>query len=198
METNEKTMSSQESLKIISDMISRTKTNIKQSAFHLLFWGWLITILSLSEYFISLFTNFENPWIVWLLTIPGVFVSLIYGFVKGSRQKVYTYAERIYMWIWLGFLFTVSIMVIFIASMNSMHIVGPFILLLAAFAVFISGIVIKFKALVLGAVAIWIFALVGFFAGPHISPLTIPAAVITGYLVPGYMLKKERTDNANF
>ena len=109
MENNEKFMSGQESIKIISDMINRTKMNLQQGSFHLLFWGTLILVCSLSEYLLYTFTPFENPWRVWLLTLPGVFVSLIYGFIKGSRQTVYTYAERIYMWLWLGFLFTAII-----------------------------------------------------------------------------------------
>ncbi len=195
METHEKTMSSEESLKIISDMISRTKMNIRESSFHLLFWGWFIAVLSLAEYFLSIFSGFEKPWLVWLLTIPGVFVSLIYGFVKGSKQQVHTYAERIYMWIWLAFLLTTTILVVFIGIENRFHIVGPFILLQAAFAVFISGIVIKFRPLIIGGISIWIFSLIGFFAGPYISPLAIPAAVITGYLIPGYMLKKTEAGN---
>ncbi len=195
METNEKKMSSEESLKIISDMITRTKINIRQSAFYLLFWGWLITLVSLSDYFISIFSGFEKPWLVWLLTIPGVIVSLIYGFVKGSKQQVFTYAEKIYMWIWMGFLVTTIILVVFIGFENRMQIVGPFILLLAAFAVFISGIVIKFTPLIIGGISIWVFAIIGFFAGPIISPLAMPAAVISGYLIPGYMLKKSKSQN---
>mgnify|MGYP006282772863 CR=1 FL=1 len=195
MENNENKMSSTESLKIISDMINRTKMNIKESAFHLLFWGWLITIISLTEYFLTIFSVLEEPWIVWLLTIPGVFVSMIYGFVVGKKQQVYTYADRLFMWIWLSFLVSTTILVVYIGSVNLMHLVGPFILLMAAFAVFISGIVIKFKPLIAGGISIWIFSLIGFFTGPAISPLAIPAAVITGYLVPGYMLKKTGTEN---
>jgi len=195
METNEKTMSSQESIKIISDMIKKTKINVSHSAFYLIFWGWLVTILSLSEYFITIFTDFENPWLVWLLSIVGVIVSMIYGFSKGSKQKVYTYAESIYMWVWMGFLTTATILVIFIGFLNKMAVVGPFILLVAAMAIFISGIVMKFKPLIWGGVSIWVFSVIGFFAGPYIGPLAIPAAVITGYLIPGYMLKKERPDN---
>jgi hypothetical protein len=192
MENNEKLMSGQESLKIISDMINRTKMNIQQGTFHLLFWGSLIVICSLSEYLLYTFTSFENPWLVWLLTIPGVFVSLIYGFIKGSRQTVYTYAERIYMWLWLSFLLTAIILFVFMGFENRMHTVGSYILMLAALPTFLSGVIIKFKPLVFGGISMWILSLIGFFAGPSIGPLAVPVAMITGYLIPGYMLKKER------
>ena len=52
METDEKVMSGEESLRIISEMINKTKVNISQGSFHLLFWGWLIFVCSLSEYFL--------------------------------------------------------------------------------------------------------------------------------------------------
>ncbi|MBN1388458.1 MAG: hypothetical protein JW965_08435 [Bacteroidales bacterium] len=195
MENNEKIMSSEESLKIISDMINRTKTNIREASFHLLFWGWLIVVCSLSEYLLYTLTSMENPWLAWLLTIPGVFVSLIYGFVKGSKQTVYTYADRLYMWSWLGFLFAAIILFVFLGFEKRMYAVGPYILMLAAFPTFLSGVIIKFRPLIFGGISIWILSLVCFFAGPSIGPLAVPAAMITGYLIPGYMIKNNGFKN---
>ena len=195
MENRETTLSSEKSLEIISEMINRTKMNIRHGAFHLLFWGWLVALLSLSEYFLDRFTTFGHPWWVWGLTIPGIFVSMIYGYRQGSRQAVQSYTERIYKWIWLAFIVALSTLFVFLGVNEMMHKVGPFILLFAAFAVFLSGIVIKFKPLIFGAICIWVFSVFGIFAGPSIAPLAVPAAVITGYLVPGYMLKNSETKN---
>jgi len=104
METNEKMMTGEESLKIITEMINRTKVNITQGSFHLLLWGWLIFLCSLADYILMRFIGFEHSYYVWFLIIPGIFVSLIYGFTKGRQAKVHTYAEMIYMWTWIGFL----------------------------------------------------------------------------------------------
>src|ERR1035437_5567704 len=41
MENEEKMMTGEESLRIITEMINKTKVNISQGSFHLLFWGWL-------------------------------------------------------------------------------------------------------------------------------------------------------------
>ena len=54
MENDEKMMTGEESLKIITEMINRTKVNIRQGSFHLLFWGWLITVCSLSEWLLCM------------------------------------------------------------------------------------------------------------------------------------------------
>jgi hypothetical protein len=187
METNEKMMTGEESLKIITEMINRTKVNISQGSFHLLLWGWLIFLCSLADYILMRFTGFEHSYYVWFLVIPGIFVSLIYGFTKGRQAKVHTYAEMIYMWTWIGFLGT--FIALFIIQAKRMEMFGQYILLLAGFATFVTGFIIKFRPLIIGGVCFWIIAVAVSFAGPSLAPLGMPLAVITGYLIPGYMLK---------
>lgn len=187
MENEEKLMTSEESLEVIRAMINRSYVDLKQSSFHLLFWGWLIFACSLSEFLLWKFTDFANPWYVWLFVIPGVFVSMIYGFVKGRRQHVFTYATGIYVWAWIAFM--VSSIVLFVVHSGSMESVSKYILLLAAMPVFISGVVLKFRPLMWGAVSFWVFALAAHFGSQTISGLAVPAAMITGYLVPGYLLR---------
>ena len=187
MENEEKLMTGEESLKIITDMINKTKVNIRQSSFHLLLWGWLIFFCSLSEYLLFKFTDYATPWYIWFFVIPGVCVSMIYGFVKGRRESVYTYATSLYVWTWIGFL--ISAIVLFILVWDRMESVTPLILTMAAIPAFISGFIIKFKPLIIGASTFWIFALIAHFGGPDISQLAIPVAMLTGYLIPGYILK---------
>jgi len=189
MENEEKLMTGEESLKIITEMINKTKVNIRQGSFHLLFWGWLIFACSLSEYLLFKFTDFASPWYVWFFVIPGVFVSMIYGYTKGRKESVFTYATKLYVCTWMGFLF--SAIVLFIIVWQRMESVAPLILILAAMPTFISGFIIKFKPLIIGAITFWIFALVAHFGGPDISTLAVPAAMLTGYLIPGYMLRNK-------
>lgn len=189
METDEKLMTGEESLKIITDMISRTKVNIRNSSFHFLFWGWLILACSLSEYILWKFTEISSYWYVWFFVIPGVFVSLIYGFKTGRKARFYTYADNIYVWTWMAFL--IAGVVLFIILSDKMQFVAPFILTLAAIPTFLSGFIIKFRPLILGGITFWIFALIARFAGNEISALAVPVAMFTGYLLPGYMLKRK-------
>lgn len=187
MENEEKMMTGEESLKIITEMINKTKVNIQQGSFHLLFWGWLLIICSLSAWLLAKYTGYSHPYAVWFLVIPGSFVSMIYGFVNGRKAKVRTYSESLYMWTWIGFLFTA--MVLFIVQAKNMQSVTPYILLLAGFPTFLSGFIIKFKPLILGGVCFWIIALLVSFAGPSLAQLGTPVAMLIGYLIPGYMLK---------
>ena len=191
MENNEKMMTGEESLKIITEMINRTKVNIRQGSFHLLFWGWLITVCSLSEWLITKLTSYPHPYYVWILVIPGAFVSMIYGSVNGRKEKVHTYADMLYMWTWIGFLF--AAIVLFIVQSDKMENVTPYILLLAGFPTFLSGFIIKFKPLIAGGICFWVIAILVHFAGPSLALLGTPVAMLTGYLIPGYMLRNKVT-----
>jgi hypothetical protein len=189
MENEEKLMTGEESLKVITAMINKTRVSVTQSSFHLLFWGWLIFACSLSEFLIWKFTDFASPWYVWFFVIPGVFVSMIYGFTKGRKASLHTYAEGIYVWVWMAFF--IASVVLFIVHSNQMESVSKYILLVAAMPTFISGIVLKFKPLIWGGVSMWVLALAAHFGGDTISGLAVPVAMITGYLIPGYLLRKK-------
>ena len=189
MENDEKMMTGEESLKIITEMINRTKVNIRQGSFHLLFWGWLITVCSLSEWLITNLTHYAHPYYVWILVIPGAFVSMIYGAVTGRKAKVHTYADMLYMWTWIGFLF--AAIVLFIVQSDRMENITPYILLLAGFPTFLSGFIVKFKPLIAGGICFWVVAILVHFAGPSLTLLGTPVAMLTGYLVPGYMLRNK-------
>ena len=189
MENDEKMMTGEESLKIITEMINRAKVNIRQGSFHLLFWGWLITVCSLSEWLITKLTNYPHPYYVWILVIPGAFVSMIYGAVTGRKAKVHTYADVLYMWTWIGFLF--AAIVLFIVQSDRMENITPYILLLAGFPTFLSGFIVKFKPLIAGGICFWVIAILVHFAGPSLALLGTPVAMLTGYLIPGYMLRNK-------
>jgi hypothetical protein len=187
MENKEEMMTSEESFKIITDMINKTKVNIRQGSFHLLFWGWLLIFCGLTAWILGKFTSYAHPYYTWILVIPGSFVSMIYGFVNGRKEKVHTYADMLYMWTWIGFL--IAAIVLFIVQAKDMQSITSYILLLAGLPTFISGFIIKFKPLILGGICFWAMALVVNFVGPSLAELGTPVAVLIGYLIPGYLLK---------
>jgi hypothetical protein len=190
METSEKMMTGEESLRIISEMINKTKVNILQSSFHLLFWGWLIFACSLSEFLLMKLTDFTHPFYVWIFVIPGILVSMIYGFSTGRKARVHTYADRLYMWTWMAFM--IAAIVLFIIQWKRMDLVTPYILLLAGIPTFLSGFIVRFRPLIIGGLCFWVMALFVNFAGPDFAPLGMPVAVLAGDLIPGYLLKNKK------
>ena len=188
MEKEENVMSGEESLRVSTEMINKTRVSITQSSFHLLFWGWLIFACSLSEFLIWNLTDWTNAWYVWLFVIPGIFVSLIYGFVRGKREKVFTYGTSVHVSTWVAFL--VSSVIFFIVFPMETESVSKYMLLMAAMPLFISGVLLRFRPLMWGAGAFWLLALAAHFGGETVSGLAMPVAMVAGYLIPGYLLRK--------
>jgi len=188
MENEEKLMTGEDSLRVITEMINKTRVSVAQASFHLLLWGWLIFACSLSEFLLWKYAGWANSWYVWFATIAGVFVSLTYGFVKGKRERIFTYGTKIYVWTWIAFL--VASVVFFIVFQVETGSAGKYMLLIAAIPLLISGVILNFRPMMLGAVAFWLLALVAHFGGDTISGLAMPVAMVIGYLVPGYLLRK--------
>lgn len=189
MESEEKLMTGEESLKVISAMINKTRMDLSQSVFHFLFWGWLLLACSLSEFILWKVTDWTNVWYIWFFVIPGAFVSVIYGFVRGRKQRVYTYATSIYVWTWFSFLF--ASLVFFVVNADNYGSITKYMLLIVAMPTLISGTIIRFRPLIWGAASLWVLALVAHFGGETVSGLAMPVAMITGFLIPGYLLKRQ-------
>lgn len=189
MENEEKLMTGEESLRVITEMINKTRVSIAQAGFHLLLWGWLIFACSLSEFLLWKYAGWTNSWYVWFFVIPGAIVSFAYGFARGKKERMYTYGTAIYVWTWIAFLFaSVVFFIVFPLETGS---VAKYMLLMAGMPLLISGVIMKFRPMMWGAGAFWILALVAHFGGDTVSGLTMPVAMVIGYLVPGYLLRKK-------
>ncbi|MBK9392113.1 MAG: hypothetical protein IPN68_18705 [Bacteroidetes bacterium] len=121
--------------------------------------------------------------------LPGSIVSFVYGFRTGRKARVHTYADYLYVWTWIGFL--IASIVLFIVRSSEMQNFALYMLILAGFPTFMSGIILRFKPLIAGGICFWIIALIVNFSGPVLSPLGMPVAVMFGYLIPGYILKNK-------
>lgn len=178
-----------ESLNIITKAISQTKENIKGLSFYFLMWGWVVTLASLCNYVLTRFTDFRQDYLPWLILIPiGWVISIVYS-VKRERTKQYeTYFEVFlkHLWIVLGVSFIVSVFISIVLKIQP----TIFILLIAGIGTLVSGLTMQFKPLTIGGVLFFVFAIAAVFVGKFSLLLINTIAIITGYLIPAYLLKK--------
>ena len=184
----------EESLKIINDMISSTKINLSESIFNFLFWGWTISILSLSDFIIGYFNLYKNPNIVWFLVFPGIIITFIYNYRKGKSKKALTHIDKIHSYTWIAFIISYFIVIFFGKEIN--YQISQLIFLLAAMATFISGFILKFRPLIFGGILFWIGTIICFIIPDQYVQLISSFIIILGFLIPGYMLKSIAKKNA--
>jgi hypothetical protein len=68
--------------------------------------------------------------------------------------------------------------------------INPVIITLCAVPTLISGALLKFKPLIFGGIAFWVFGALIFISSVENQFLLAAIAVTVGYIIPGYLLKK--------
>ncbi len=192
----ESKLTEKESLKLITDMITLAKGNAKQSFFHIILWGWVIISICLVQFYIIQFTSFNNPHIVWLITIPFMLVSMVYGYREGKKEKSTSFIDSIYAWIWFAFIISLILIIFISIQLHNFNAITSHILIIAGIATFLSGKLIRFAPLVWGGCAFWAWSLVAFTLQYEYVLLINAAAIFTGYIIPGYMLKNKLKKDA--
>jgi len=184
----EKGLTPEQSLDVITSMIKQAKGNMQKNSFYFLLWGWTIVIANLGVYVLIKFTSISNPYMMFMLTIVSAIVSVIYGIRQGKKSKVSTHLDNVYMWLWVGFGVTCFVFWFFGKQIGWQ--INPVIITLSAVPTFISGALLKFKPLMFGGIAFWIFGVIIFMSSFENQFLLAALAVTIGYVIPGHMLKK--------
>ncbi len=189
METNEKNMSSEESLRVIEGMINSVKRDLEDDSFYYIIWGWLVLLASVGNY-VLIRVNYPNPSITWSLMILGGIISAWYGMKQSKERKdkkVKTYISEFMKYVVIAFGVTLFIVLFFMNAFGS----NTYALVLMVYGMwlFISGGAIRFKPLILGGILNWVLCVVAMFVTYDIQLLLLAAAMVFGFLIPGYMLK---------
>ncbi len=193
----EKQLNEQESLRIIQEMIAKSKTNLGEGSYFYLLWGWLVFISSLSH-FILLSVSYKQPYILWPFAMAlGGILSGIKSRKMHKKSKTKTYIETAIIHLWIGFSISMFI-VLFGAAYGKINWVtsNSLIIVLYGLATYVSGGILKFNPLKTGGIASWIIALVSMFLPGQFSMLAIAVSIVVAYLWPGYLLRsKEKAQN---
>jgi hypothetical protein len=189
MKAQNENLSANESLDLIAQMIQQAQGNVRSSGFHFLLWGWVVALANLGM-FTLIQLEYSRPYIVWLITIPAWLTSMYYGFRHSRENRVTTHIDKTTMWLWISYGITIFTLVFFGSTINWN--LNPIILLMTVVPTLVSGIVIRFKPLVIGGISIWFFSIVCFLMPLEYQYLVGALAVVTGYLIPGYLLKNKK------
>lgn len=186
---NEKELSKDESLQLISNMITQAKRNLAQGgSYYFLLWGWVVMLANLGHYLIDKFDLYPYPYVVWILTIPAAIASMVHGARRSKKAKVKSHLDRVYGLLWLGVMISVLIILFFMDHVN--YNTNAIILTFAGLGTFISGCMLRFNPLIMGGVALWAASIVAFNL-PSLDQYLVGAiGILAGYLVPGYLLRK--------
>jgi hypothetical protein len=189
----EHTMTEQESLAVIKEMINRSRTNFKDQSFFYLMWGWLVVASLIVEAYLFNIGSPLHP-IVWpIMGIGGGIASGIYGKKQGEKAGYSTPIDRIMMFVWVGF-----VIYLFLVLLNAPKFGWntAFVLIAGLYGLgtFISGGILKFKPLIYGGIASFVLVVAAALVPNLITSFNhamifLAISIVCSYLIPGYMLK---------
>lgn len=191
-----KELTPEESFDVINKAIANFKINYRESSKVFLLWGWILTLTSISNFILLKFVHSTEPWVLkgyvilanWVVFI--LIGSIIMYFMvrkMNKEKKVHSHIDK-----FIDNLWWVTAPSFFIAGficIKSGIAPPPLMLLVAGIATTTTGLVIKFSPLIIGGMSFFIFSIAATFVANEYLALVVGAAIICGYLIPGYLLR---------
>lgn len=194
-----KNLTPEESFNIINKAIANFKLNYRETAKVFLLWGWVLAIASFSNFIIlKILYSREAFGLMGLLSLCNWALFLLIGFIimffmerkSNKDKKVFSYLESYFknLWTVTAASFIIATFICIKLEINP----PPIMLLIAGIATTTSGLLIKYRPVIIGGMAFFIFSLAATFVSNEYISLIVFAAIICGYLIPGYSLKSAK------
>jgi hypothetical protein len=188
MEGDEIRMTENEGILLITSMINKAKNRYSENGVLYLLWGWLIFTCCMIQFVSIHFFHFSKAYYAWYSTW-ALFIYQIYYLRKNKKkQRVTMYTGEIIGYIWLVFIITYALFIYILLYIKAPLGITPAILAIFGMPTFLSGIILKFKALKIGGICCWILALIAPFVNYNYQFLLIACAVVAAWIIPGQIL----------
>jgi hypothetical protein len=188
METENQSLTTEQSLELITRMIRQAQGNVQRSAIYLILWGITVVAANLGM-FVLMLLDYPTPYMVWLITIPAWIATIFISLKHRKESRVNSHLDRINALLWYSYGVVILAIVMFGFKIN--YQLNPVILLVSAIPAFVSGAIIKFRALTMGGILFWVFGVICFLSQGPWQYLIGALAVSSGHLVPGLLLRNK-------
>src|SRR5215212_1704024 len=184
-----------ESLVLIESMINKAKNQFSENGHLYLLWGWAVFICSIAQFILLNWLHYEKHYLVWM----SMWLILIYQFIylrkKRRHQRVRTYTDEIIGFVWLVFFILMCLFGFLYGKIfdpaKDYPFIYPAFLVLYGMPTFLSGVILKFRPLILGGISCWVLSVIATFISPENHLLMLPLAMIIAWIIPGYLLRKK-------
>jgi len=190
---SDSTFSEKDALALIDQTIKSVRKKIGDNGFIFLLWGFLIMIGNLASYtFIGLQIQQFIGYVWMTIGIGGGVFSFVYYAKQKSKKGPSTQIEKYFTYVWSGVGLGAVVLYTYMIIAGEFMLITPFVLTLAGIATFISGRILKVPALVWGGISFWIGTGLALYFQSELQFLIGAACMITGYLIPGFVLKAKK------
>ena len=182
-------MNHSEQLNLINEAINKTKEQLKPTSINFIFWGLLISMMSLIHYSFPEFiqkTAYSSILFWTIIPIIGMIITIIYNIKVGVRLGFETHIGRALKLVW-G-VFNIAWLLIVVLSIFKKQNPVEEILFLLGVILLITALLIRFSPIIVGGIAV-IACSVLITLSTGVNVLLINAvATFVGLFIPGISL----------
>ena len=189
--------SPQDSLKLIQNMIEKTRQDMGDNSSHFLLWGWITFVACTGQYLLKNVFHYEKHYLVWLLIIPAVIIGIYLGVREKNKQRASTYVGDSMKYLWTGMGICFFVLAMILGRIGWETNAFPFFIMLYGLGTFVSGQFLQFRPLVIGGATAWVLAVVSTYSGYDEQLLFAAAAILISYIIPAYMLRNKNKSTIN-
>lgn len=182
-------------LRLIADMIHKTRQRVVDSGAYFLLWGLLVAAAGLADYLLLQSARASLHAVPWAIAAAlGGLTSVGMRFRDERRRPYTSFSDLAYnsVWVACGVAFLVMFVLIALPDTGiSEWTMYPLVALLAGIATFASGGIMEWWTLRLGGLVWWTAAILMAFVPELYRPLIFAVAAFPGYVLPGLLLKRQ-------
>ena len=213
----EKHISEQESLQLITEMIQKAKRSFHESGTSSILWGTVIAVCGLVR-FAELQWDFYIGFDVWLLALAAVIPQVFITLRERRQRRVLTHNEAVLNHVWLVYSISIFALVFYFNIVpgvtdrllayegtsitqrdTATGIEKPFryfvassgslLMMLYALPTLITGLTYRFRPMLVGALFCYLFFALSLFTATKWDMLFNGLAAIGNWLIPGLLLR---------
>ena len=209
--SEEKKLSGEESLQIITEMIQKAKTSIHERGTSAILWGTVTAIAGLLS-FAQRYFNFTIGFDIWLLVIVAV-IPQIFISIKENKDRMFrSYEERAIDAIWIVYGISIGCYIFYLNVVPAIsaqffaaeqgvvvdqlknfpayiYSAASVFLILYAIPTLATGIISKFKPMLIGGIISYVLFIISCYTYSTWDMFLLGIAGILNWLIPGIILR---------
>jgi hypothetical protein len=216
----EKKLTEQESLQLITEMIHKVKSSFHESGTSAILWGSVIGFCGLFSFLQIQFNFSVGGFDVWLLTFIALVPQIVITIRESRQKRILTYEETAMNAIWIVFAISIFALVFYnnavpriaensyakegielfqknivTGEITTFHpyilSVSSVFLILYAVPTLATGLARKFTPMIIGGIICYMLFLISCFTTYKYDMLLHAIAGIINWLIPGLILRKD-------
>jgi hypothetical protein len=199
METiNSEHFDEKQSLQVIQEMIQLSQRKIKSDGILLIVWGYAASLPSLIKYFkeilflpnrVMFLLKFVDP------VLPLLAFAFTIYYILRERKKVTTYIGTSLRYVWIslfGCMVLVNLILYNVTHEVNFTLQHPLFMVLTAFAILVTGVILRFKPIILGGIIFGTLAYFASFLILHDQLLLDGIGWFLALVIPGHIMYFKR------